>query len=545
MQNELRKNTAVRSPKGFPNRGVCVKIELMRNNLKTQDQCTVRERNGQLVFAVNSEILLPENAPVRLTSAQLEELDYKDLYRAYSPRGRKSKVDPRVLFKVVAYGYQCGIWSSRKLEEACRYRVDFMWLLEEEPVPDHATFARFRKRCANVIEGLFYQYVQLLEKQGETDHETVFIDGTKLESCAGRYTFCWRGSVEKKLQKVQEKVKALTELDSLEDLELLLAKSEACIDFVSGKGRRKSEEQRRWETLDGLRQRWKECEESLHIMGDDRNSYAKTDPDATFMRMKEDHMRNGQLKPAYNVQIAVNSEYITGLEVFSNRTDFGTLVPFLSRMQMMQQAKYKEVTADAGYESLENYLFLEQNGQTSFIKPTNYEAKKTAKYRKQIGRIENMRYDAEEDVFLCAEGRRLSLRRESTELKNGQYITTAWYRCEDCRNCPQREACCKAKDPEQPKELILRKTFWEKRAVSQANITSERGIYLRMCRSVQVEGAFALLKNDFGFRRFLTRGRANVRTEFFFLSLAFNLKKLWMKRENGRLQTHLSDIQAA
>ena len=545
MQNELRKNTAVRSPKGFPNRGVCVKIELMRNNLKTQDQCTVRERNGQLVFAVNSEILLPENAPVRLTSAQLEGLDYRELYRAYSPKGRKSKVDPRVLFKVVAYGYQCGIWSSRKLEEACRYRVDFMWLLEEEPVPDHATFARFRKRCANVIEGLFYQYVQLLEKQGETDHETVFIDGTKLESCAGRYTFCWRGSVEKKLQKVQEKVKALTELDSLEDLELLLAKSEACIDFVSGKGRRKSEEQRRWETLDGLRQRWKECEESLHIMGDDRNSYAKTDPDATFMRMKEDHMRNGQLKPAYNVQIAVNSEYITGLEVFSNRTDFGTLVPFLSRMQMMQQAKYKEVTADAGYESLENYLFLEQNGQTSFIKPTNYEAKKTAKYRKQIGRIENMRYDAEEDVFLCAEGRRLSLRRESTELKNGQYITTAWYRCEDCRNCPQREACCKAKDPEQPKELILRKTFWEKRAVSQANITSERGIYLRMCRSVQVEGAFALLKNDFGFRRFLTRGRANVRTEFFFLSLAFNLKKLWMKRENGRLQTHLSDIQAA
>ena len=517
----------------------------MKKNSKTQDQCTVRERNGQLVFAVNSEILLPENAPVRLTSAQLEGLDYRELYRAYSPKGRKSKVDPRVLFKVVAYGYQCGIWSSRKLEEACRYRVDFMWLLEEEPVPDHATFARFRKRCANVIEGLFYQYVQLLEKQGETDHETVFIDGTKIESCAGRYTFCWRGSVEKKLQKVQEKVKALTELDSLEDLELLLAKSEACIDFVSGKGRRKSEEQRRWETLDGLRQRWKECEKSLHIMGDDRNSYAKTDPDATFMRMKEDHMRNGQLKPAYNVQIAVNSEYITGLEVFSNRTDFGTLVPFLSRMQMMHRAKYKEVTADAGYESLENYLFLEQNGQTSFIKPTNYEAKKTAKYRKQIGRIENMRYDAEEDVFLCAEGRRLSLRRESTELKNGQYITTAWYRCEDCRNCPQREACCKAKDPEQPKELILRKTFWEKRAVSQANITSERGIYLRMCRSIQVEGAFALLKNDFGLRRFLTRGRANVRTEFFFLSLAFNLKKLWMKRENGRLQTHLSDIQAA
>ena len=156
-----------------------------------------------------------------------------------------------------------------------------------------------------------------------------------------------------------------------------------------------------------------------------------------------------------------------------------------------------------------------------------------------------MQYDAEEDCFTCAEGRKLFLRRECTELENGQFVTTAYYRCENCKNCPKRDTCCKAKNPEQPKELVLHKTFWEKRAASQENITSDRGIYLRMCRSIQVEGAFALLKTDFGFRRFLTRGKANVRTEFFLLSLAFNLKKLWMKRENGRLQTHLSKIQAA
>lgn len=149
----------------------------MKQNPK-QDQCTVNERNGQLVFALNNEILLPVNTPARLTSAQLEELDYRKLYRAYSARGRKSKVDPRVLFKVMAYGYQCGIYSSRKLEEACRYRVDFMCLLEEEPVPDHTTLARFRTgRCTEAVEDLFYQYVALLERQGETDHETVFVDG--------------------------------------------------------------------------------------------------------------------------------------------------------------------------------------------------------------------------------------------------------------------------------------------------------------------------------------------------------------------------------
>ena len=129
------------------------------------------------------------------------------MYRAYSSKGRKSAADPRVMFKVMVYGYQCGIYSSRKLEEVCRYRVDFMWLLEEENVPDHATFARFRTgRCASAVEDLFYQYVRLLETQGETDHETVFIDGTKLESVAGRYTFVWRKTVEKQLAKVKEKV---------------------------------------------------------------------------------------------------------------------------------------------------------------------------------------------------------------------------------------------------------------------------------------------------------------------------------------------------
>ena len=517
----------------------------MRKNQK-QSQCSVNERNGQLVFALNNEILLPENAPVRLTSAQLEELDYRKLYRAYSAKGRKSKVDPRVLFKVIAYGYQCGIYSSRKLEEACRYRVDFMWLLEEEPVPDHTTLARFRTgRCAEAVEDLFYQYVAHLEQQGETDHGTVFVDGTKLESRAGRYTFCWRKSVEKHLKTVRQKVVDMTGRKSLLGLKAYLEELEAGSSFVHGSGYHKSETQRQWEKLDELRCRWEEYEKSLEIMGPSRNSYSKTDPDATFMRMKEDHMRNGQLKPAYNVQIAVNSEYITGIETFSDRTDLGTLVPFLKELKRQHKGKYAEVTADAGYESLENYLYLEENGQMSFIKPSNYEARKTKRFKEQVGRIENMTYDEQWDAFICAYGKTLSLRRETTELVQGRPVTTSWYRCEDCTNCPHRSACCQAKDLAKPKEVELKKTFWEMRAASQENITTEHGISLRMCRSIQVEGAFGLLKNDFGFRRFLTRGKANIRTELFFLALAYDLKKLWMKRENGRLKTHLSEITVA
>ena len=479
---------------------------------------------------MNLEISLPENEPVRLASAQLEELDYTNLYKAYSSKGRKSAVEPRVMFKVMAYAYQQGIFSSRKIEEACKYRVDFKWLLEDHAAPDHTTISRFRTgRCMGVVEDLFYQYIRKLEEWGATDHETVFIDGTKLESRAGRYTFVWKKSVEKYLEKVKEDVFAATGIRTLSELRDHLECRKEQISFVHGIGHRKSAAQKEWEALKGLSDRWESYEYSLGIMGDSRNSYSKTDHDATFMRMKEDHMRNGQLKPAYNVQVAVNSEFITGIDAFSNRTDFGTLQPFLRTMQRFHEAKYEEVTADSGYESLDNYLFLERNGQMSFIKPSNYDQRKTKKFKKQIGRIENMAYDPEEDCFTCAEGRKLPLHR--------------WYRCEDCTNCPRRTACCRAKDVNTPKELRLQKTFWEKRAESLNNITTERGILLRICRSIQAEGTFGLLKNDYGFRRFLTAGKVKIRIELFFLALGFNLKKYWMKREHDRLSQHLSTVK--
>ena len=349
---------------------------------------------------------------MRLVSAVLEELNYRELYRAYSPRGRKSAVDPQVLFAVLVYGYLCGIYSSRKLEEACRYRVDFLWLLGDGKVPDHSTLARFRTgRCRDALEGLFYQLVGKLEAMGETDHQTVFVDGTKLESRAGRYTFVWRKSAEKQLAKVKEQVRQQTGLTGLVALASYLEEAVQGIQFVHGKGKRKSPEQKDWERLHGLLERWQEYEMQLSTMGEGRNSYAKTDTDATFMRMKEDHMRNGQLKPGYNVQIAVNSEYITGIEAFSDRSDVRTLRPFMRRMERFHGVRYEEVAADAGYESLDNYLYLESNGQTCFIKPANYDQKKSRKFAKQIGRVENMTYDPQEDCFTCTQGRKLSLRR--------------------------------------------------------------------------------------------------------------------------------------
>ena len=202
-------------------------------------------------------MMIPENAPVRLLNAQLEELEYGKLYEAYSNKGRKSAADPRVLFKVLVHGYLCGIYSSRKLEEACQYRIDFKWLLEDRKAPDHSTLARFRTgRCRDVVEDLFYQFVRKLEEVGETDHKAVFIDGTKLESRAGRYSFVWRKSIEKQLSRVKEKLKSLTGLTTSTAVRSQLEEEAKGIEFVSGKGKRKSQAQRDWEEKQSLLERW-------------------------------------------------------------------------------------------------------------------------------------------------------------------------------------------------------------------------------------------------------------------------------------------------
>jgi transposase len=504
---------------------------------------------------MDMEIKIPMDDPVRLLSAQLEELDYRELYRAYSSQGRKSAAAPRIIFEVLVFGYMCGIYSTRKLEEACHKRVDFMWLLQGEPVPDYSTFARFRSgRTKEVVKDLFYQFVLKLEELGETEHDEVFIDGTKIESMANCYTFIWRKTAEKHLSKVKEQVRqefasreicgnvTLKKLRSLVSSEKM-ASEKAGIEFVYGIGRHKTPEQRAWEKINDLLARWEDYEKKLFTMGNTRNSYSKTDTDATFMHMKEDHMRNGQLKPGYNVQIGVNSEYITGVAAFSNRTDSGTLQPFLRQLERQHKQKYRAVVADAGYESLDNYLYLEDNGQTSFIKPINYEAQKTKKFKAQIGRRENMQYNEQEDCYICAEGRVLHFRRESTLLdKQGRFQTMAFYRCESCTDCQNRQVCCKAKN-DAPKEIKVSTEFLRLSQLSQENITTLQGSLLRINRSIQVEGAFGVLKNDRKFKRFLMRGRTNISTELYLLCLAFNLKKLWSKCNVGRLETHLFSLQ--
>lgn len=215
-----------------------------------------------------------------------------------------------------------------------------------------------------------------------------------------------------------------------------------------GRGHRKPPEIRERDKAQALLTRWSEYEKKLAILGEGRNSYSKTDPDATFMHMKDDHMRNGQLKPGYNVQFAINSEFITGIGVFNNRTDYDTLPVLLENMTRWHGKSYARVVADSGYESLKNYRYLAGKKIKAYIKPNNYESSRTRRFKAQIGRAENMAYYRPKDYYICKHGRILPKIGTVTEKsKDGTEKQVTRYRCEDCHACPYRAQCCKAKDP--------------------------------------------------------------------------------------------------
>lgn len=435
----------------------------------------------QLVLPLNLESLVSNDDSVRLLIHELEDLNYSLLYQAYSAKGRNPAVDPKTMFKILTYAYSQNIYSSRKIETACKRDINSMWLLAGQKAPDHSTIARFRTGfLADACEDLFYQMVRRLKQMNELSKETVFIDGTKLEACANKYTFVWKKSVGKWEEKIFLKTQEAVALLNREYLQSFSVSKETrthdiqkiccfieqvCEEqhtvFVHGRGKRKSRNQKYLELFRRFLERQTVYDwHTASFQG--RNNYCKTDPGATFMHMKDDHMRNAQLKPGYNVQIGVDSEYIVAADIFQDRNDVWTLIPFLETIEKKVGFRYPSVTADSGYES------------------------------------------------------------------------------EDCTGCPHKERCTRAKGN---KRLYISKSFLEKRQESYENILSEKGILYRMNRSIQVEGAFGVLKNDYEFQRLLLRGKTKVKLEILLLCMGYNLNKLHAKIQNERTGSHLFPVK--
>ena len=539
----------------------------MRLNQILQGDYTVSSLYHQIKLPLDIEISIPSDDPVRLVSAFVEEMNLSDLYETYD-RIRKSQASPRQMLKIVIYAAMNRIYSSRDIESSCKRDINFMYLLEGAPAPDHSTLARFISlHLSQCSKSVMSQVGTILLDLGEISGENIFIDGTKIESVANKYTFVWKKAVTKNMAKLAEKICMFcAECEELYDFKVVYKdqislrtlkrlrkklykiKKDEAIEFVHGIGKRKTMLQHSIEKLKEYTEKLKEYTNKLYKCGR-RNSYSKTDNDATFMRMKEDAMLNGQLKPAYNLQHGVDAEYVTWLGIYPNPTDTLTLIPFLKDMEEHLPFKYKNIVADAGYESEENYVFIENNDQTGYIKPQNYELSKTRKFKKDISKRENMDYDSETDSYTCKNGKKLlavSKRKQKTATSYQREVTI--YECESCHECPFKKDCIKGNNCKTPfeyrkKVLSVSRKMEEKRAECLERITSDYGTQLRMNRSIQAEGSFANVKEDMNFRRYLYKGSENVLAQSTLLAIAFDINKLHHKIMSERTGTHLFELK--
>ena len=542
------------------------------------------------------ELSLPDDDPVYTLKKVMEDLDFSGLLANCSDKGRTG-YNPIMMYAVVTYANMRGVRSVDRIVELCERDLAFIWLTRGQK-PKRDAFYEFKgkKLTSKILDDLNYQFLRRLQKEGLVTLKELFIDGTKIEANANRYTFVWRGTInyhlavlldsieltftryntflqengygskydignaqmfviegmdkvrsviEKNRKRKLSKHKKLAnntviEIDNCSPLEILklqknlntIATGEG-IEFVYGKGKRKPEIQQLYEELEHLGQRLMGYKECFEIMGKDRNSYSKTDLEATFMRMKEDHMLNGQLKPAYNVQIAVENYFIVHGYVSNDRTDYNTLIPVLEKHQEAFGSVLEEVTADSGYCSEKNLLYLKEKGIESYIKLQDHEKRKTRAYAEDISKYYNMKVEVFEDeqFYICHDGRELRHIRTETKEQDGYTQTFEVYGCADCSGCEHKARCLykynAEKDVEKNKVMKINEQWEELREKSHANIQSERGILKRQTRSIQTEGHFGDIKENENFRRFNYRSADKVYKEFMLYAIGRNINKYY------------------
>lgn len=495
----------------------------------------------QLVLPLDCAVLIEENDPIRSFCELLEGVNLK-AYVKHNTKGRHDYED-LTLLRILLFATMNQITSLREIEAACRNDIRFIWL-GQGIRPSHMTFQRLiNERLKGRFEEIFIDInTHLIEKE-RIHTDVLYIDGTKFEANATKNSFVWKKAVLKHQTKLYLKItKFYTSLGletqesyHSEDLEpLRTALFDDClmhkIEFVSGKGNHRTALQKNYDTIKAYHEKLIEYEKHLGIC-QMRNSYSKTDHDATFMHMKEDYyMRTGIFKPGYNVQLGVSDEYVMMAKTYPNPTDTLTFIPFLEAYKKAYGFYPKTPVADAGYGSYDNYLYCLSHGLELYQKYNYYEAEKHGKKEKLIYQAKSMRQA--DGGFRCPQGKAFVF--ENFELKNdGRYPKLMHkYQCEDCTNCPVMKLCKKS---EGNRNIAINPVLFELQDLAKANLDSQRGIELRVQRSIQSESTFGILKYNWGKHRFTRRGTMNVENELYLLIIGFNLMKYHQKKLRKKL----------
>jgi len=303
--------------------------------------------NQAMLLPPSLDELIAKDHPVRVVSDVIDKINLAPLLQKYEGGGTSS-YHPKMLLKVLVYAYVTNIYSSRKIETATKENINFMWLAAMNK-PDHNTINRFRgKRLKEVLRKIFVQVVELLAQEGLLSLKELYVDGTKLEANANKYTFVWGNSIKSNKEKMKKQLDELwqyaqsvaaEEMNQPEPPDFTTIdrkKVEETIGKIDAALADRSVDKKVKQKLNYAKRNWPENldkYEAQEKILDGRNSYSKTDTDATFMRMKEDYMKNGQLKPGYNVQISTSKQFIVNYTLHSNPTDTTTLPKHLEQYE--------------------------------------------------------------------------------------------------------------------------------------------------------------------------------------------------------------------
>ena len=488
-----------------------------------------------LLFPPSLEEKIPATHSVRVVNTVIDNLNVDSILDSYRGGGN-SCFHPRQMLKILVYAYLNNIYSSRRIEQCLQENIYYMWL-GGGITPDHRTINYFRgKRLKGCFDTLFTQIVELLHKEGFVSLQVQYIDGTKIESAANKYSFVWRGSVDKYDTRLREKTDAILRdieqvieeesKDTTKDIELTTEEFSSRVERIKERMQQDGmtkQQRRQIKELDSAVEKMQEYDHKKEVLGS-RNSYSKSDEDATFMRMKEDAMLNGQLKPGYNVQISTENQFITNYGIYQRPTDTGTLIDYLESFKERYGIKSKEVVADAGYGSEQNYNYMLENEMVPYVKYNYFHKEQKRKQRNNPYLQQNLLYDKEQDVFICPNNKKLihtDTYTRTTEL--GYESKVDKYECEDCSDCPLKSECTKARGN---REIEVNHTLNEYKRQVRELLTSERGLYHRSKRPIEPEAVFGQIKDAHHFRRFRLRSLPKVNIEFGLIAMAHNLRKL-------------------
>lgn len=499
-------------------------------------------RKQNLLLPPSLDELVPENHMVRVVDAVIDRLDISDILSTYRGGGN-SAFNPKMMLKVLVFAYLSNVYSSRRIEDLLRRDIYFMWLAGMKR-PDFRTINYYRgKRLKEGFDAVFTQVVRLLHEEGFVSLKVQYIDGTKIESVANKYTFVWRGSVEKYDARLKAKTEALLrqieQNHAIENQENPAAEELTAEEVAERVGRIREKidaDNLSKEERNALKQietdavpRMNRYKEQLETMGS-RNSYSKTDPDATFMRMKEDAMLNGQLKPGYNVQISTENQFITNFGIYQRPTDTLTMISYLESFRTRYGMQSEEIVADSGYGSEENYEYMFRNGMTPYVKYNMFHVEQRRGYRNNPFRVSNLFYNPQDDFYVCPMGQKMKfIRQEKRYTASGYQQTVSVYRASRCEGCPLRGQCHKSK---RDRQIEVNHTLDDYKARARELLTCEHGLKHRSNRPIEPEAVFGQIKECGRFRRLRLKGLTGAKIDFGLKALAHNLRKLahaWAK----------------